>query len=125
MIERTGKTKLRDLIFIGAGVVVAGAGIGASLLWSTVAGVIAQLLLTGGLLLLIVLQRRQMAKIQARTLEILRYTKGNRNQPSKTDKRPVVFEKNVLGILQAQQTSIDLLNQKLDALSSQRDHGQH
>lgn len=113
---------MRDLLFFVAGAVVGCAGIGASLLWSPIAGIIAQLLLTVGLFLLLVLQRRQVAKVQARTLEILRHAKESQNRPDGNSKRVVVFEKNILGLLQAQQTNLDLLNQKLNTIASRQDH---
>lgn len=96
-------------------------GIVITLVFSATAGIVVLLLLASLMLSLQVLQRQQLAKVQARTLLLLDGQKKNLKAVQKnstvnierasTEELPI---KRLIGLLQAQQVSIEILNDKIE-----------
>lgn len=119
----------RDLIFLVMGVLAGLAGIVTTVVWSVEAGIIALLAMSVIFLVLLILQRRQIAKLQQRMLSVLNHQQKakavtEKNQPI-APKRPesiAIPTKKIVGLLQAQQVSMEMLNAKLErALNSDSD----
>lgn len=114
---------LRDKVFTLAGLLIGVSGILATIFWSMEAGIVALLTLSLLNLVLVMLQRKQMAKMQQRTLSILRIQQSeksvgevaplNASQMNSLQNLPV-YTKKIIGLLQAQQISMDVLNQKVE-----------
>src|SRR5699024_12287980 len=71
----------RDKIFLASGVILAVGGAVLTLVWGTEAGVIALLALSFVILVVVLLQRRQLAWIQQRTLAILNFQQAVKELP--------------------------------------------
>lgn len=113
----------RDLVFVGTGLLLAFIGVLALLYGSLTLSLTVGFLMMTLLLVLLVLQRRQLASVQERTLRMLRDRKhvfskleniervsGTSRQTDSTD----ISSKKVIGLLSAQQISMELLNNKLE-----------
>jgi len=103
----------RDKVYLLIGLCLGLLGIVSTIVWTIKVGMLLLFLLVMLLLILIVLQRRQMAKVQERTLKLLQF-----QQNDKTDTHSSIAvdlaSKKIIGLLQAQQMSIDLLNDRLE-----------
>lgn len=111
----------RDLIFLVMGTFVGLAGIGTTLVWSIDAGIIALLAMGVILLVLLILQRRQVAKLQQRMLSVINQQKKanaetEKNQPrvANPPESIAIHTKKIVGLLQAQQVSMEMLNAKFE-----------
>src|SRR5699024_8413581 len=98
-----------DIIFAAAGFFVTVAGIISTLLLDRRRGVICVLILGVLLLSLVLLERRQMAKLQERVLGLMK-TENNRKRKVPSQSIEAANWKRILGILQAQQVSMDILS---------------
>lgn len=107
--------QLRDKIFLLVGGLIATLGVIATFLWTVSAGVGALLLLGLMILMLLVLERRQLAKIQERSLHLLRVTEKPKRTPYSEDSTVRISTKKIIGMLQAHQVSLDLLAEKIDS----------
>lgn len=111
----------RDLVFFVTGLVISSIGIISILLSNLMMAVIAILIMSVIVLFVLILQRRQLAAVQKRTLELLKFS--NRppevvqvDREAKTD----MSTKKVINILQAQQVAMERLAQRFeDALESE------
>jgi len=117
---------LRDKMFLLSGLLIVLVGSVLSILWNLLAGFIALLLLAYLCLFLLVLQRRQLARVQQRTLDLVKWTtkRGTRPTTSSTDVSKQCVEiptKRIIGILQAQQMSMERLSRKFDSAPNQSD----
>lgn len=119
----------RDLVFLLSGLVIAGVGIGAVFYGGSVVVFIALFLLSILILVVLLLQRRQLAAVQKRTLEIIRAYNAITRNPAKnqpqgkvlTNSRAQDFStKKIIGLLTAQQTSMEILNKKIENLDSRK-----
>jgi len=122
----------RDLVFLLSGLAIVGVGIGAILYDHFVIAFIALFLLSMVILLVLLLQRRQLAAVQKRTLELIRAHNAVARNPAKnqsqgqglTNPRGQDFStKKIIGLLVAQQTSMEILNKKIENLDSRQDRG--
>lgn len=104
----------RDKIILGFGVVVTLLGIAATLSWSVMIGVIAVLVMSLLVLSVLLLQRMQLAKVQQRTLSILQADKETRQSITSVERSGSVATKKIIGLLQAQQISMEILNDKIE-----------
>lgn len=113
----------RDLFLTIGGVFLAIFGVGVLIYGNLTLALISLFLLIILLLILLLLQRRQLAAIQERTLRLLRSQKESSSRlknmesqlkfSNRKDKSDASTKK-ILGILSAQQTSMELLNQKIE-----------
>lgn len=107
----------RDKIVLAIGIAVSILGTVATLLWSVAGGVIALLLLCLVILGLLILVRRQLARVQQRTLTLLKQQARLRQAepvlPNGDDYAQVSVKK-IIAILEAQQMSMEILNAKVD-----------
>lgn len=119
----------RDLALLVTSTAAGIAGIIFTLAWSVEAGLVVLFVLILGLMGLLFLQRRQLAKLQQRTLLML-----NRQQETismkastsavvtKSSESIAVPTKKIIGLLQAQQVSMEILDAKLErALGNETD----
>lgn len=111
------KTKDKFLLYLIS--LVALAGVIGSLLWDSVAGVIAILVIGWFVATLLILQRAQVAKLQERALMVLRQGKlkadpAPANSTSKTGAENALKTRKILDILQAQQISMEILAARMD-----------
>lgn len=118
---------LRDKMFLLSGFLLVLVGSVLSILWNLLAGLISLLLLAYLCLILLVLQRRQLARVQKRTLDLVKWTtkRGTRAAPSVKDGSKQCAEiptKRIIGILQAQQMSMERLSRKIDSLPNRNDN---
>lgn len=113
----------RDKVFLMIGLLVGIVGVVVTLIWRVDAGIVALLMLNLLVLAILLLQRRQLAKVQQRTLALM----NSRERPSpvpsaenldasKVRQDLKISNKKLVGLLQAQQTNLDLLNNKLESL---------
>jgi len=109
-------TKDKFFLFFGGGVGIV--GIVATILWSVEAGVVALITISLVILTLLALQRRQLARVQQRTLSMLntlQTTKPVTVPKPPSDKESIAIPtKKIVGLLQAQQMNLDLLNSKVE-----------
>jgi|SRR5690625_3738833 len=104
----------RDKLLFGVGTVTALLGFLATIAWNNAFGILALLVIAVIILVFQVLQRHQLAKIQDRTLKLLQNGGRRETDTMPRDGIPVeIATKKIVGILQAQQTSIDLLSERL------------
>lgn len=108
----------RDLVFIGVGTLLTGIGIFGSLLGRYALGMIALFLLGLLIVFLFVLQRRTQSRLQERILFLVKAEKNrskkvgdNRALTSCIDSNAVLAKK-VIGLLQAQQISMERLQRE-------------
>jgi len=120
----------KDKLFLVFGGGVGVVGIVATILWSVEAGVVALITISLVILTLLALQRRQLARVQQRTLSMLntlQTTKPVTVPKPPSDKESIAIPtKKIVGLLQAQQMNLDLLNSKVETYlnrsSSKSDH---
>lgn len=118
----------RDLVFLLSGLVIAGVGIGAVFYGGSVVVFISLFLLSILILVVLLLQRRQLAAVQKRTLEIIRAYNAVTRNPAKNQQGKVLTNsraqdfstKKIIGLLTAQQTSMEILNKKIENLDSRK-----
>lgn len=120
----------RDLIFLLAGALIAAVGIGATIYGIGSIAIIALLVLCMTIIVLLLLQRRQLAAVQKRTLEVVRAQNRTHkslsrsleksNTSSRADRSDLSMKK-IIGLLSAQQTSMERLNKKFEDYISNRD----
>lgn len=106
----------RDKLFGLLGLLIAVAGIISTLFWNVEAGIVALLLLSALIGLLILLQRRQLAKLQQRMLVLLSADKF-RNKSGAKQSIDTQEWKKVLGLLNAQQISMEILSEQVRKLA--------
>jgi|SRR5699024_558014 len=118
----------RDVTFIVVGLAIGAVGIVGTIVWSMKVGVLAFLVLGVLILGLVVLQRRQLARIQQRTLSLLNTTRalGSESKISVlepgTSREIAVSTKKIIGMLEAQRVGMDILNEKVEKALSVKDH---
>jgi len=113
----------RDLVFLVVGAMIGLTGIVSALVWSVKLGIVALIVLSLILLVLLVLQRRQLGKVQQRMLSILNAqqksaksaTTPNLSRVAVPQENIAIPMKKIVGLLQAQQISMEKLNAKLDS----------
>lgn len=117
---------LRDKIFLTLGFGLTLVGILATVLYGTNAGVIILILFLKLILILQLLQRKQLARLQERTLTTISAINKHKQTAQKlasTDsnghKNDVISNKKLIGLLQAQQVSMEILNDKIGQLTKQ------
>lgn len=112
----------RDLVFLVVGAMIGLTGIIGALLGSVKLGTVALMAMSVILLVLLVLQRRQLAKVQQRMLSILNAqqksaesaTAPNLSRAAAPQESIAIPTKKIVGLLQAQQISMEKLNAKLN-----------
>lgn len=114
----------RDLIFVSVGTLLGGIGIAASFLGRDTLGMIALFLLGLLILFLMILQRRTQARVQERILYLVKAENkrskiGGANSSASTPSTDsnAVLAKKVVGLLQAQQISMERLRRELSGES--------
>lgn len=111
---------LREKVIFSSGFILAILGIFTTILWTAKAGVVILLLLGFLLLVLVTLQRRQMSKVQQRTLTILQRDKQIISALVTAEQESSMATKRILGVLQAQQISMELLHSGFEETASER-----
>ena len=116
----------RDIVSLVVGAAIGVVGILGTLLGAPEVGIVALLALGVLILGVLVLQRRQLARIQQRTLSILNSRPPATTQdkqiqldPDNTRRDMAISTKKVVGLLQAQQAGLDTLNAKVEQALSQ------
>lgn len=104
---------LRDKIIFGFGFLLAVTGAVTTILWTAKAGLISLLLLGFLLLFLVTLNRRQMSKLQQRTLANLHFARETNSSLVASQQETSMATKRILGILQAQQISMEMLERNI------------
>lgn len=112
----------RDKILLVSGSVIGLSGIVLALVWRNPAGIIALLMMNLVILLFLFSQRRQLARLQKKTDTLLNsrlMTKESTatGKPLQSQEVPL---KKVVGLLQAQQISMERLNDKMDGILNQQ-----
>lgn len=97
----------RDLSLIVVGVALAAAGVLSTIFWSVEAGIVALFLFGLLLLFLGVLQRKHQSLLQQRVLYLISAEKKRLKSSSELDP---ISTKKIIGILQAQQISVEKLH---------------
>lgn len=122
--------KTRDLVIVSTGAILTFLGIFLTFAWGLAGGISALLLTSLLILILLVLERRQVAKLQERVLTILRSTttrqvtsaegknSGVATDSWMSDSFDEVTIKKILGLLQAQQMSMEALDRHISTLSA-------
>lgn len=111
----------RDLVFISAGTLLASIGIASTLLSSESVGMISLFLLGLLILFVLILQRRTQALVQERLLYLVRAEKdrgkpgGECGAPNSSVDSNAVLEKKLVGLLQAQQISMEKLRSEINS----------
>ncbi len=107
---------LRDRMFLIFGIGAGLLGIVGTITWSLETGVVALIVISLVILVLLVLQRRQLARVQQRTLTMLNAHQTMKPVVGQEPQESIAIPtKKILGLLQAQQVSIDLINDKIEA----------
>lgn len=107
---------LRDRMFLIFGIGAGLLGIVGTITWSLETGVVALIVISLVILVLLVLQRRQLARVQQRTLTMLNAQQTMKPVVGQEPQESIAIPtKKILGLLQAQQVSIDLINDKIEA----------
>lgn len=110
------------MLFLLSGASTAVIGITASIFWTFSAGIIALLAMGLIIIFVIVLQRKQLAILQQRVLALIRTSQAlekERILPEDGEASPLqetMEIRKIFDLLQAQQISIELLNDKLESL---------
>lgn len=121
----------RDLFIMLCGGLLVVIGLGAIMYGNTTVPFIAMFLLMALLLTVLVLQRRQLAAVQERTLRLLQSQKASSSQLKSVQKLLTSSEKKddihistkkVISLLNAQQISMELLAKKLEKIGSKSEH---
>lgn len=105
---------LRDKALTGLGIALTVLGITLTIFWSVESGLIALLLVGLLICLLFVLQRRQMARVQQRLLKLAELVRDCETAVADANQHQLVLHRKLLGHIQAQQISMELLNNKFD-----------
>lgn len=105
----------RDLVFFITGLIITAWGFISVLLGNQMMAIIAILLMFMIVFVVLILQRRQLAAVQKRTLELLKFA----NRPAEVvqidrDKQIDISTKKIINILQAQQIAMERLAQRFD-----------
>lgn len=109
----------RDLLFISLGTLLAVVGITASFLGSNTLAITALILLSLFVLFLLILQRRHQARLQERILYLVNAEKKRtkaasaKSSRNSLDDSNAVQAKKIIGLLQAQQISMELLRREI------------
>lgn len=115
----------KDLGVVAVGLIIASIGVVAALLGYVDFAILALLFFNVVLLMMIILQRRQLGTLQKRTLDLLRArvkieSKSQTEQPEITRKQAAlvtqISTKKILGVLHAQQIQLDGLSRSLSTL---------
>lgn len=115
----------KDLGVVAVGLTIASIGVVAALLGYVDFAILALLFFNVVLLMMIILQRRQLGTLQKRTLDLLRArvkieSKSQTEQPEITRKQEAlvtqISTKKILGVLHAQQIQLDGLSRSLSTL---------
>jgi len=116
----------RDIVSLVVGAAIGVVGTFGTLLGAPEVGIVALLALGVLILGVLVLQRRQLARIQQRTLSILNSRPPATTQdkqiqldPDNTRRDMAISTKKIVGLLQAQQAGLDTLNAKVEQALSQ------
>jgi len=114
----------RDKALLIIGVIIGLSGVVLTFAWSVEVGIVTLLAMNLLLLLLLILQRRQLARVQQRTLSLLKFRESEipardvgRVDVSGLQRDLKISNKKILGVLQAQQNNLDLLNEKIERLN--------
>lgn len=114
----------RDLTVIAVSVVAAGVGIAASFLGDMRVGMTALFLLALLIVFLLVLQRRHQARVQSRILYLVNAEKNRskivsaKSPVQSADESNAIYIKKIIGLLQAQQASMERLRAEMSDVSS-------
>ncbi|GAA2040226.1 hypothetical protein GCM10009720_20910 [Yaniella flava] len=110
----------RDKFFLASGFVLALLGSFATFFWRIEAGIVALLLVSILVLVFLTLLRRQVSKVQQRTLALLHF-RGTVDNLSKDLRRAEsVSTKKIIGLLHAQQMSMEELSDRLEAIAEDK-----
>lgn len=116
----------RDIVSLVVGAAIGVVGTFGTFLGAPEVGIVALLALGVLILGVLVLQRRQLARIQQRTLSILNSRPPATTQdkqiqldPDNTRRDMAISTKKIVGLLQAQQAGLDTLNAKVEQALSQ------
>ena len=120
---------LRDKIFLASGGVLAVGGAVLTFAWNVEAGIAALLALSLVILVVVLLQRRQLARIQQRTLAILNSQQAlidslksasvpsserSKNSDKGVQEDLALSTRRIVGLLQAQHVALELLHERLE-----------
>lgn len=109
----------REFFLFLLGAVTTAVGVLASIFWSLTAGLISLLVMVFLLLVLLLLQRRQLGKIQQRSLALLRFQSCGKDDCASSERDGLAVRK-IADMLQAQQISMELIYDKLGEIERQR-----
>lgn len=110
----------RDKIVLFSGFILVVMGILTTFFWAVEGGIVALLLISLLVLILLVLQRRQLAKLQQRTLRLQQSNNSLTRSIAAPDQIESVSTKKILGLLQAQQISMEVLDDKVEEIAHER-----
>jgi len=111
----------RDKIFLAVGVVLVLFGSFASFFWRIESGIVALLLVSILILVFLSLLRRQVSKVQQRTLALLHIRSAVDKLSTDLRDAESISTKKIMGLLQAQQMSMEELSDKLDSIVEDKD----
>lgn len=121
---------LRNRLFLVVGLILGLVGILLTLVWSLELGIVTLLVLNLLLLMLLSLQRRQLARVQQRMLTLMKSDKDKATVPNvenldatKIRQDLKITNKKVIGLLQAQQRNLDLMNVKMEDMLKDKKSG--
>jgi ketopantoate reductase len=121
--------QFRDKLFLAVGVVLVLGGAVGTFMWEPQIGIVALLALGLLILVLVLLQRRQLARVQQRTLTLLKMQQRSEVSPNavkvpsfqdlavstgKVQEDLAISTTKIIGLLQAQHVALELLNEKLE-----------
>lgn len=106
----------RDFLLLLVGLIIILFGILGSIFWTMFAGLVSLLLMHFLVLFILVLQRRQVGRLQGRVLELVRANKAASRQNAEAVTEDQTGKK-ILGLLQAQQVSLDIINNRFEDFS--------
>ncbi|GAA4473618.1 hypothetical protein GCM10023190_06030 [Enteractinococcus fodinae] len=109
----------REFTLLLIGAVITAAGVLASFFWSLTAALISLLIMVFLLMVVQLLQRRQLGKIQQRSLAMLRFQSSDKEEGGSSERDTIAVRK-IVDMLQAQQISMELIYDKLGELEQQR-----
>lgn len=110
----------RDKYILGLGMILAIFGVISTIFWSLRLGLIALVLMYLLVLLLLVLQKNQMAKVQQRVLSLIQLDREAKRNVAASERKDLAAEKRLVGLLQAQQMSLDMLKNELTEIARDR-----
>ena len=112
--------RTRDMILLVIGFLIVAGGFLSIFTWPAISQ-LALLLLNFLLLVLLVLQRRQFAKVNERTLALLRASSATNEALVKSQQNASASTKKILNVLNAQQISMEILNSKIASTEGHQD----